>query len=211
MPNKIGVNDSCPCGSGKKYKKCCRLNYSGLKFQVSSDKDGADMVQKYVELPDLPVNCEITIDNIGAYNYNIITRDSNPLIKYSMLTSIDPVKYPVGKNKVLDYMPDDYVSPVVITTIEGVKYKVDDLFWFPLCDVYDRILANQKRTGKRFFPVTIFIDKLTKNKTNKWISTLKNLTQSEDGSNTFINMQDLTEYAFQNMEDMKDMEGCAQS
>lgn len=26
MPNKIGVNDSCPCGSGKKYKKCCRLN-----------------------------------------------------------------------------------------------------------------------------------------------------------------------------------------
>ena len=25
MPNKIGVNDSCPCGSGKKYKKCCRL------------------------------------------------------------------------------------------------------------------------------------------------------------------------------------------
>jgi hypothetical protein len=25
MPTKIGVNDSCPCGSGKKYKKCCRL------------------------------------------------------------------------------------------------------------------------------------------------------------------------------------------
>jgi preprotein translocase subunit SecA len=21
--NKIGRNDSCPCGSGKKYKKCC--------------------------------------------------------------------------------------------------------------------------------------------------------------------------------------------
>jgi len=20
---KIGRNDSCPCGSGKKYKKCC--------------------------------------------------------------------------------------------------------------------------------------------------------------------------------------------
>lgn len=23
---KIGVNDLCICGSGKKYKKCCRLN-----------------------------------------------------------------------------------------------------------------------------------------------------------------------------------------
>ena len=23
---KVGVNDKCPCGSGKKYKKCCRGN-----------------------------------------------------------------------------------------------------------------------------------------------------------------------------------------
>ena len=23
---KIGVNDPCPCGSGKKFKKCCRGN-----------------------------------------------------------------------------------------------------------------------------------------------------------------------------------------
>ena len=22
--NKVGPNDPCPCGSGKKYKKCCR-------------------------------------------------------------------------------------------------------------------------------------------------------------------------------------------
>ena len=23
MPHKVGRNDPCPCGSGKKYKKCC--------------------------------------------------------------------------------------------------------------------------------------------------------------------------------------------
>jgi uncharacterized protein YecA (UPF0149 family) len=23
---KIGRNDPCPCGSGKKYKKCCGVN-----------------------------------------------------------------------------------------------------------------------------------------------------------------------------------------
>jgi hypothetical protein len=23
--NKAGRNDACPCGSGKKYKKCCEL------------------------------------------------------------------------------------------------------------------------------------------------------------------------------------------
>lgn len=25
MDNKIGRNDPCPCGSGKKYKACCLL------------------------------------------------------------------------------------------------------------------------------------------------------------------------------------------
>jgi len=25
--SKIGRNDPCPCGSGKKYKKCCINNY----------------------------------------------------------------------------------------------------------------------------------------------------------------------------------------
>ena len=24
--NKVGRNDPCPCGSGKKYKKCCGMN-----------------------------------------------------------------------------------------------------------------------------------------------------------------------------------------
>jgi uncharacterized protein YecA (UPF0149 family) len=23
---KVGRNDPCPCGSGKKYKKCCGVN-----------------------------------------------------------------------------------------------------------------------------------------------------------------------------------------
>jgi preprotein translocase subunit SecA len=26
---KVGRNDPCPCGSGKKYKKCCGANASG--------------------------------------------------------------------------------------------------------------------------------------------------------------------------------------
>ena len=30
---KIGRNDSCPCGSGKKYKKCCLDNPSKTNFE----------------------------------------------------------------------------------------------------------------------------------------------------------------------------------
>ena len=25
-PPKVGRNDACPCGSGRKYKKCCSAN-----------------------------------------------------------------------------------------------------------------------------------------------------------------------------------------
>ena len=164
------------------------LKHKKATEETTVETENITIVKEYVGLPDLPVNCEITIDKIGAYNYNILTNDSNKYIKYAMFTSVDPNKYPVGKNKVMDYMPDDYVSPVVITTIDGIKYKVDDLFWFPLCDVYERILTKQHRTGKRFFPLTIFIDELSKNKTNKWISTLKNLTHCYD-SNAFPDME----------------------
>ena len=27
--NKVGRNDPCPCGSGKKYKKCCGADTDG--------------------------------------------------------------------------------------------------------------------------------------------------------------------------------------
>ena len=35
MP-KVGVNDLCPCGSQKKYKKCCMLN-DKIKKQLSDE------------------------------------------------------------------------------------------------------------------------------------------------------------------------------
>jgi hypothetical protein len=38
MSNKIGRNDPCPCGSGKKYKKCCLLK--GIPFYKMIDKEG---------------------------------------------------------------------------------------------------------------------------------------------------------------------------
>ncbi len=32
MNDKVGRNDPCPCGSGKKYKQCCQLKKrKGLK------------------------------------------------------------------------------------------------------------------------------------------------------------------------------------
>jgi hypothetical protein len=30
--DKVGRNDPCPCGSGKKYKKCCEEKVKSKKF-----------------------------------------------------------------------------------------------------------------------------------------------------------------------------------
>ena len=35
--SKVGRNDPCPCGSGKKYKKCCMMKDESLESGTSSD------------------------------------------------------------------------------------------------------------------------------------------------------------------------------
>ena len=36
---KVGRNDPCPCGSGKKYKKCCEKKMIGKKFLATKMED----------------------------------------------------------------------------------------------------------------------------------------------------------------------------
>ncbi len=38
---KTNRNDPCPCGSGKKFKKCCALKGGMQKYQTSVLKSGA--------------------------------------------------------------------------------------------------------------------------------------------------------------------------
>lgn len=45
MNKKIGRNESCPCGSGKKYKKCCiSSKQTSVKLFSWMDKKGAHVV-----------------------------------------------------------------------------------------------------------------------------------------------------------------------
>lgn len=46
--NKIGSNDPCPCGSGKKYKKCCQLKETDSATDILSTK--YDIMAKYPAL-----------------------------------------------------------------------------------------------------------------------------------------------------------------
>jgi hypothetical protein len=48
--NNIGRNDPCPCGSGKKYKKCCIDKPSPIKLARLEDEAlGKQRIQEFEE------------------------------------------------------------------------------------------------------------------------------------------------------------------
>jgi hypothetical protein len=59
MNSKIGRNDPCPCGSGKKYKKCCMQNSMQQQMDEGSwiDDAGVNIVGKGI--PPTPEEQEI--------------------------------------------------------------------------------------------------------------------------------------------------------
>jgi hypothetical protein len=53
---KVGRNDPCPCGSGKKFKKCCEMkdNHKKIHAQVlSSDVSMSTSTQETSKLSSL--------------------------------------------------------------------------------------------------------------------------------------------------------------
>ncbi|MEO1288543.1 MAG: YchJ family metal-binding protein [Chloroflexota bacterium] len=49
---KISPNESCPCESGKKYKKCCRRYHNGMKIPTPTDLVRARWSAYALKLPD---------------------------------------------------------------------------------------------------------------------------------------------------------------
>jgi hypothetical protein len=44
---KVGRNDPCPCGSGKKFKKCCESQMLGGRFKAAKiEAQSASLIQK---------------------------------------------------------------------------------------------------------------------------------------------------------------------
>ena len=46
MNNKIGRNDPCPCGSGKKFKKCCISKPEMIQSHTWAEDDGMHVVSQ---------------------------------------------------------------------------------------------------------------------------------------------------------------------
>ena len=73
MP-KIGNNEPCPCGSGKKYKKCCKMSVKPLEsfvVKVDTNKHKLDAGPKYLvrdnDGPWRPTDEIPPIEIVGVY------------------------------------------------------------------------------------------------------------------------------------------------
>ncbi len=83
---KIGRNDKCSCGSGKKYKKCCEVSTRETKYtlgqSVSSDKctevlNYFNDLSKYSNYRFIDITDDLTPESyrdyqIKNYNNNIV-------------------------------------------------------------------------------------------------------------------------------------------
>lgn len=49
MTDTVGRNDPCPCGSGKKYKKCCELKKATKTFTYLPMEKNEENVAKKTE------------------------------------------------------------------------------------------------------------------------------------------------------------------
>jgi tetratricopeptide (TPR) repeat protein len=47
----VGRNDPCPCGSGRKYKRCCLLKDEELKRQASYNTETREGAEQFTDLP----------------------------------------------------------------------------------------------------------------------------------------------------------------
>gem|GEM_PF-4794014 len=68
---KIGNNDSCPCGSGKKFKKCCKFSKRTQRLKdvkVMSDKGKVNSLFSYRVTH---INVESTQKKVDAHTDKI--------------------------------------------------------------------------------------------------------------------------------------------
>lgn len=68
MSEKVGRNDPCPCGSGKKYKQCCLLHKKPKVTTLAGRKFTAKVISKPTKSPEELENERLQIKAEKDYN-----------------------------------------------------------------------------------------------------------------------------------------------
>ena len=58
--NKIGRNQTCPCGSGRKFKSCCLRKFQSIKIMESPFLETPFAIQTLVFVDDEPIQSDVS-------------------------------------------------------------------------------------------------------------------------------------------------------
>ena len=111
MTKKIGRNDPCPCGSGKKYKHCCML-----ADQVKTDLANTTRSMLQSSSLDAP--------RINAYAK---THDCAPLLDYLIALQLNPKNH--GKN-----LRIEHITQLVVSSLGMSQNRPDVVSFHRLID-----------------------------------------------------------------------------
>jgi len=67
--DKVGRNDPCPCGSGKKYKKCCEEKTKHKKFDAQVLSKGEEKAPEAAKAAKL---------STGFFQRNVFVKPAEP-------------------------------------------------------------------------------------------------------------------------------------
>lgn len=83
MSNQVGRNEPCPCGSGKKYKKCCGLK-EAVSITVLLEKDARELQNQIVDYAVSQFSEELEKDFKSKLDYLII-KDKQQEVEFYIL------------------------------------------------------------------------------------------------------------------------------
>jgi hypothetical protein len=149
----------------KRFKTCvkCRSKHKINKINDDEAKLNQYLIDYYVKLPlmrfEKKQDNDMRIDSIVVLNHTIefeptFKRYDNHGFTYKQFTKLDSVEYDEGKNPIIDYMPDEYVAPVLIV-INDITYRASCLTWFPLTDCCDAIKLKQYEENQEVYPIYV--------------------------------------------------------
>lgn len=148
--NKVGRNDPCPCGSGKKYKKCCLGNNENqLPYQNYINESQKNYPQK---------------NNSSNLNFYSFYEEENIEIDKLIYKAVKPKEIPIfitrdlNKENDMDYNYLDKAYPKIkeviakynMKTIEEYDLKVSIHFSLYLFFTkYTSLMINKIRRGRK--------------------------------------------------------------
>jgi len=142
---KIGRNDLCPCGSGRKYKRCCLEKNQQTKYDPRTFdpmKFRREMEQSLSQIRGIAENKNLSIEDL---NHHFVGRSMDDIgAEFNSVTGENP------KRKAEEILGDALDEP---NCAKGVKLAYKALSIYPhLADAWIKIGEHAGPTAKEILP-----------------------------------------------------------